>query len=233
MSLLAGVYNFGAAVNVTTPYLGVSLATARILNDFGVQQWYQFVGNLVLNELLRIQAALLSGAVDSRILTRAAQQQANAAAAAAAGTTRAGIADGVAAVRDAGNVLLDKIASYMGISTGDLTAGLKAANILPEPTPPQPAKPQPKQAEQQQGDTVVPNIMTATPDDKAVTSGSDVKLGDQSLLNEPLVRKAEGAQPAQPAAKAAESKKAPAKKAPAKKAPAKKAPAKKAPAKKP
>jgi hypothetical protein len=33
------VYNFGAALNVTTPYLGFSAATRRIANDFGVQQW--------------------------------------------------------------------------------------------------------------------------------------------------------------------------------------------------
>lgn len=212
--LPAGLYDFGAAVNVTTPYLGVSLQTARILNDFGVQQWYQFLGNFVLNELLRIQAALLTGAVDSRILTTAAQDQANAAAAAGGNGTTGGngtsVARGVAAVRDAGSLLLDKIAASMGILTDDLSAGLHAAGVLPktaaaaaQPDAAQQAQQQAKkQAQLQQqrsgvkGDTIVPNVdAAADKGGKVMTSNTQFKQGDVALLDEPLVKKAEGAQP--------------------------------------
>lgn len=119
----AGEYNFGAAVNVTTPYLGVSLATRILADDFGLQQWYQYVGALVLNELVRIQAALLLGAVDERIIN------------APRGRAAAGmgpIAAGVASVADAGDVLLDRIAQQMGISVKDLSAGLNSVGLLPQ-----------------------------------------------------------------------------------------------------
>ncbi|KAF8073100.1 hypothetical protein HT031_000761 [Scenedesmus sp. PABB004] len=45
-----GEYNFGAAVNVTVPWIAFSAQLNRVANDFGVQQWYQFVGQLILNE---------------------------------------------------------------------------------------------------------------------------------------------------------------------------------------
>jgi hypothetical protein len=114
----SGEYNFGAAVNVTVPYLGVSLNTRTIADDFGVQQWWQFLGSLVLNELLRVQAALLSGAVDERIINEPVARSAP-------------IVDGVAAVADAGSMLLDRIAKRMGLNTEDLSAGLKAVGIAP------------------------------------------------------------------------------------------------------
>jgi hypothetical protein len=113
---LTGEYNFGAAVNVTTPYLGVSLATRILADDFGLQQWYQYVGALVLNELIRIQAALLSGAVDERIIN--------------APQGRAGAAAGGPIA--AGGVLLDRIAQQMGISVRDLSAGLDSVGLMPK-----------------------------------------------------------------------------------------------------
>jgi hypothetical protein len=198
------VYNFGAAVNVTTPFLGLSLATAQLADDFGVQQWYQFVGNLILNELLRIQGALLSGAVDSKILTRAAQQQ-------AAAAPRSDIASGVAAVADAGSMLLDRIATTMGINTADLTAGLKAAGVLPQPAPtPAPA---PQQRQQDPAEAAVQaaarsngiesNVANTNEGGELVVKNTDTQAGDQSLVREPAVMKAEGPQPAAAAAAAA------------------------------
>lgn len=197
------MYNFGAAVNVTTPFLGLSLATAQLADDFGVQQWYQFVGNLILNELLRIQGALLSGAVDSKILTRAAQQQAQAAAAA-----RSDIASGVAAIADAGSMLLDRIANTMGINTADLAAGLKAAGVLPQPA--QTPAPAPQQRQQDPADAaaraaassnnIESNVANVDQGGKLIVKNTDTQAGDQSLLREPAVMKAEGPQPAAAAA---------------------------------
>jgi hypothetical protein len=184
---------------VTTPFLGLSLATAQLADDFGVQQWYQFVGNLILNELLRIQGALLSGAVDSRILTRAAQQQA------ATTVPRSDIASGVAAVADAGSMLLDKIASNMGINTADLTAGLKAAGVLPQPAPspaPAPAPQQPA-APTARSNGIVSDVANTAEGGNLIVKNTDTQQGDRALLGEPAVMKAEGAQPTegrQPAA---------------------------------
>ncbi len=203
-SLYAGEYNFGAAVNVTNPNLGFTVDLTRIANDFGVQQWYQFVGNLVLNELLRIQAALLSGAVDSKILTT---QRNNAGG-------RSAIADGASAVADATNELLDKIAKNMGINTADLRAGLNAAGVMPKPAPPAPpaappappAMPEQRAGQQPAAPTdngIVPNTgKDATADGGQVVVKTTLeKQGDMSLLdpNVNLVKRAEGAQPeAQP-----------------------------------
>eukprot|EP00879_Flechtneria_rotunda_P004220 GHRR01004468.1.p1 GENE.GHRR01004468.1~~GHRR01004468.1.p1 ORF type:complete len:443 (+),score=94.05 GHRR01004468.1:532-1860(+) len=144
----ADVYSFGAAVNVTVPYLGYSANLQKLLNDFGVQQWYQFLGNLVLNELLRIQAALLDGEVDSALLTARAAAIADAdtddtadrsgssiADDSTGGTAghESGIISGIQALTSAGSNLLDKIAIRMGISTDDLKSGLTAAGVLPKP----------------------------------------------------------------------------------------------------
>jgi len=190
-----GVYNFGAAVNITTPNLGFSALTYQLLDDFGVQQWYQFVGNLVLNELLRIQTALLSGAVDSRILTDAKKDAAQ---------NRTSIARGAAAVADAGSMLLDRIAGIMGINTEDLSAGLQAVGALPkaaDAAPAQPPQQQPRQqqasAQQQRARAMNNGIVANTEVDKGgkeIVSNTKFQEGDLSLLDKPLVRKAEGAQ---------------------------------------
>jgi hypothetical protein len=200
----AGEYNFGAAVNVTNPALGFSLETRRIANDFGVQQWYQFVGNLILNELLRIQAALLSGAVDSKILTTQRDR--------APAGGRSAIVDGATAVRDATNELLDNIAKTMGIKTEDLKAGLDAVGAIPKAapaqTPPAQAKPAAPVLPEQQREApqptfgVVPNTPDTAEGGKVIVKNTDEKEGDQALLDDkvPLVKKAEGAQPAPKAA---------------------------------
>lgn len=195
----AGEYNFGAAVNVTNPALGFSLETRRIANDFGVQQWYQFVANLVLNELLRIQAALLSGAVDSKILTTQRDR--------APAGGRSAVADGAAAVRDATNELLDNIAKTMGIKTEDLKAGLDAVGAIPKAAP-APAKPAAPVLPEQQRETkppqvdVVPNTPATAEGGKVIVKNTDEREGDMALLddNVPLVKKAEGAQAAPKAA---------------------------------
>lgn len=127
LGLPAGQYNFGASLNITNPWLGFNVQTRRLLNDFGVQQWYQYTNNLILNELLRIQGALVSGAVDSRILTAIAQRRAD-----AAGSTRS-MSEGLQAVQDATQNLMQRIAGRMNLTTQQLTAGLRAAGALPTP----------------------------------------------------------------------------------------------------
>jgi hypothetical protein len=97
---------------------------------------YQFASNLILNEILRIQAALLSGAVDDRILTADAQDAANAALVAggrrltqqqaSSGGSGSGISWG-----GVWRVLLGRIASALGINLEDLIDGLQAVNALP------------------------------------------------------------------------------------------------------
>jgi hypothetical protein len=150
----ASQYNFGAAVNVTNPYLGFTAQLNRVANDFGVQQWWQFVGQLIINELVRIQSALVSGDVDRRIYTAELNDRAAAlgfkpvpappaggarrhllddAAAAAAEPPAApggsGIAAGVDALRSAGSTLMQKVAQHMGLSVADLIDGLRAAGV--------------------------------------------------------------------------------------------------------
>jgi hypothetical protein len=73
-----GEYNFGAAVNITNPYLGFNAQLNRLANDFGVQQWWQFTGQLIINELFRIQSALVTGAVDRTIYTAEVTDRLNA-----------------------------------------------------------------------------------------------------------------------------------------------------------
>lgn len=209
-----GVYNFGAAANLTTPNLGFSALTYQLLDDFGVQQWYQFVGNLVLNELLRIQTALLSGAVDSRILTEAKKD---------AGQNRTSIARGAAAVANASSTLLDRIAGIMGIKTDDLSAGLQAVGALPKAADAAPAQPRQQQASAQQqrararNNGIVANTQVEE-GGKEIVSNTKFEEGDLSLLDKPLVRKAEGAQP-QPQAAAKPASKQAAKPAAAEKKP--------------
>jgi len=128
LGLPAGQYNFGAALNITNPWLGFNVQTRRLLNDFGVQQWYQYTNNLILNELLRIQGALVSGAVDSRILTAIAQRRAD-----AANSTTRSMSEGMQAVQDATQNLMQRIAGRMNLTTQQLTAGLRAAGALPSP----------------------------------------------------------------------------------------------------
>ncbi|WIA29474.1 hypothetical protein OEZ86_011975 [Tetradesmus obliquus] len=145
----ASQYNFGAAVNITNPYLGFNAQLNRIANDFGVQQWWQFTGQLIINELVRIQAALVSGDVDRRIYTRELNDRAaalgfrpvpdpgarrhllagEATAAAAAAAAGSGIAAGIDALRSAGSTLMQRVAQRMGLSVADLIDGLRAAGV--------------------------------------------------------------------------------------------------------
>jgi hypothetical protein len=141
-------------VNITNPYLGFNAQLNRVANDFGVQQWWQFTGQLILNELIRIQGALVDGSVDRRIYTAEVQDRAAAlgfrpvlppangrhlldtaaagaatadpAAAAAAGS---GIAAGVDALRNAGSSLMQRVAERMGLEVADLIDGLRAAGV--------------------------------------------------------------------------------------------------------
>lgn len=117
-----GEYNFGAALNITAPYIGFSFQLQRLANDFGVQQWYQFVANLVLGELIRIQRALLDTTVDDNLAT-------------AFGTTgrRLSATDSGASSGLMLN-LLRRIASRMGLSTQDLTRGLSALGVYNGPS---------------------------------------------------------------------------------------------------
>ncbi|KAF6258993.1 hypothetical protein COO60DRAFT_1638722 [Scenedesmus sp. NREL 46B-D3] len=129
----ASLYNFGANVNITNPNLGFNAQLNRIANDFGVQQWWQFTGQLIINELFRIQAALVSGEVDRRIYTAELEDRAAALAAAAepvAGPAGAsGVAAGVEALRSAGSMLMQRVAQHMGLSVADLIDGLRAAGV--------------------------------------------------------------------------------------------------------
>jgi hypothetical protein len=150
-----GEYNFGAAVNITNPYLGFNAQLNRIANDFGVQQWYQYLGQLVINELFRIQAALVSGDVDRRIYTAevierlgalgfrpvpgdrrhqlaedlgviAEKKIAETGAAPAAGSN---IVAGAEALRSAGSTLMQRVAQRMGLTVADLIDGLRAGGV--------------------------------------------------------------------------------------------------------
>lgn len=55
-------FGAGAALNVTRLYLGYSAGTRRLLNDLGVYRWYNYAGQVAAAELLRIQAAIVTGA---------------------------------------------------------------------------------------------------------------------------------------------------------------------------
>lgn len=54
----AGVYNFGAALNITQNWLGFNVRTRKVLNDFGVIRWYQYLVQFVVFELNRIIRAI-------------------------------------------------------------------------------------------------------------------------------------------------------------------------------
>lgn len=129
----AGEYNFGAAMNVTAPYIGFNFQLQRLANDFGVQQWWQFLANYALAELLRIQRALLDTTVSDNLAT------------AFGGTgRRLNQEDGTAELKDAwaelrqsfGDArkgLLSRISNRLGMTARDLSKNLKALNVYDGP----------------------------------------------------------------------------------------------------
>lgn len=57
----AAIYNYGYALNVTQVFLGFGLNTQRLLQDFGVTRWYNYLSAIIGLELVRIIDALLGG----------------------------------------------------------------------------------------------------------------------------------------------------------------------------
>lgn len=53
----AGLYNYGASLNATVPYLGLSLQTRRLANDFGVRRRRHAAGRCMLLQHARTQCA--------------------------------------------------------------------------------------------------------------------------------------------------------------------------------
>lgn len=52
------MYSFSAAVNITKPSLNI---TDKI-DDFGIQKYFSFLGSLIVNELVKIESALVEAA---------------------------------------------------------------------------------------------------------------------------------------------------------------------------
>jgi hypothetical protein len=192
-----GEYNFGAAVNITNPQLGFNAQLNRIANDFGVQQWWQYLGQLVINELFRIQAALVSGAVDRTIYTAEVVERTTALGfrpvpaedggrrllaeelgviaetGAAPATGGSNIVAGVEALRSASGTLMQRVAQRMGLSVADLIDGLRAGGVaVPGSTAPLTRMNPLRMQQQQQPAPVQPaaNLAAATASNQKLAS---------------------------------------------------------------
>jgi hypothetical protein len=107
----AGVYNFGAALNVTRLFLGYNAATRRVLNDFGVQNWYNYLSNFAQIELFRIGAALIDGSADEGRRRSLLQSDVPT-------EGEAQLKQGVQELSQATTNLADKIRERLGLSKG-------------------------------------------------------------------------------------------------------------------
>jgi hypothetical protein len=189
-----GEYNFGAAVNITNPNLGFNAQLNRIANDFGVQQWWQYVGQLVINELFRIQAALVSGDVDRRIYSAEVIERTEAqgfrpvpdggrrllaeelgviAETGAAPSGGSNIVAGVEALRSAGGTLMQRVAQRMGLTVANLIDGLRAGGVaVPGSTAPLTRMNPLRMQQQQQPAPVQPaaNLAAATASNQKLAS---------------------------------------------------------------
>jgi hypothetical protein len=108
------VYNFGTSVNITRAWLGFNLATRRVVNDFGLKNWYNFLADWAQLELVRIGSAIADFAV---ALPPAARSGAglDVTNSTGAATLRAGLAD----LTDAGTKFASKVAERLGIPGAD------------------------------------------------------------------------------------------------------------------
>jgi hypothetical protein len=109
------VYNFGTSVNITRAWLGFNLATRRVVNDFGLKNWYNFLADWAQLELVRIGSAIADFAVALPAAARSSVDGVDLTNSTGAATLRAGLAD----LTEAGTKFASKVAERLGIPGAD------------------------------------------------------------------------------------------------------------------